>query len=112
MPLALGLGTVIPWRAGMKGGRGVWHTAVGRRRIDWVEARAVSVDGCPCWRAASERLGEALSRVVREDVPATLVLLHSTGGRCRARLRRSPIDSDRRHPRRGGMQSVASRGAA
>jgi len=38
-----------------------------------VDARVVYLDDCPCWRAAEERLGEALTRIGRPELPVTLV---------------------------------------
>jgi hypothetical protein len=42
-----------------------------------VDARVVYFDECPCWRTAVERLGEALTRVGRPDVPVTPVEVRS-----------------------------------
>ena len=79
------------------------------RTIRGVEARVVYFDGCPYWRTAADRLGQALMLIGRDEVRVDLVEVRSEADAATSGFACSPtilIDGDDLFP--GRPQGLAA----
>jgi hypothetical protein len=77
-----------------------------------VDAQVVYFDGCPSWRTARERLGEALTRIGRQDVPVGLVEVRSAADAMVTGFAGSPtilVDGEDLFPSAGRWEGLACR---